>query len=183
MKILGIVGSIRDGNTLIMVNRATQAIRNFADVELLHLKNLKFTFCNGCLKCDETGWCCLKDDMNDVLDKMKEADGYIIGTPTRWGLMSGELKSFLDRLNPLATSELLEGKKAVILAVGQSQENEEDGESIRTACASVETFCNNAGIEVLSTICAYECLKERDILEYENMLQQCAKAAEQLINN
>lgn len=183
MKILSIVGSVRDGNTLIMVNNATQAICNFADVEMIHLKNLKFSFCNGCLKCDETGMCYLKDDMNEVIDKMKEADGFIIGTPTRWGLLSGELKSFFDRLNPLAVSELLEGKKAVILAVGQSKENGEDAESIRTACTSVETFCNNAGIEVLATVCAYGCLEENDILEYENMLQQCAKAAKQLINN
>lgn len=182
MKIVSIVGSLRKGNTLSMVEVANKVIAPNAEIEIIALGNLSFSFCTGCLQCDETKVCCIDDDMNEVIEKIKIADALIIGTPTRWGLLSGELKCFLDRLNPLATTGELEDKKALIFAVGQSEKGTEDAESVKLACASIETFCDNAGIEVVDSVCAYNCLSENDVLGDKTVLSACENAARMLIN-
>lgn len=183
MKIISIVGSTRNGNTLNMVNCASNSIESEVDVEIIHLKDLNFSFCNGCLTCDENGECSLEDDMGTVIEKVKNADGFIIGTPTRWGLLSGELKTFFDRLNPLAATEELAGKKAIIFAVGQTEENSDDGESIQLAYESVKTFCENADIEVVDKVLAYECIEKEDVTNNNSILKACIIAAQSLINS
>lgn len=178
MKIIGIVGSIRRGNTYAMVESACQALTE-CDVELVHLKDISLNHCDGCLECDETGGCHLGDHMSDLVTRIKEADGYIFGTPARWSLLSGELKTFFDRLNPLAVPELLAGKKAIIFSVGQSEGN--DNESIKLAADSVRFFCDNAEIEVVDIIIASDCLKAEDLIEkHPAYLHECKKSAEKL---
>lgn len=181
MKIVGIVGSNRRGNTLEMVKEACNAISSKADVKLIMLGDLTFSFCDGCLKCDDTGECHIDDDMKVAIEQIKAADGLIIGTPARWGLMSGELKSFLDRLNPLAKPESLSGKKAVAFAVGQSEEDTDDAESVRLACASVETFCENSGIEIIDTVLVYNCLEVGDIEGNSKAFKKCKEASIKLL--
>jgi len=181
MKIVSIIGSTRRGNTFAMVNAASKAICNDAEVEILMLGDMTYTFCDGCLQCDETGECHIDDDMNSAVEKIKAADGLIIGTPARWGLMSGELKTFFDRLNPLASPELLAGKKAIAFAVGQSEEDTDDAESVRLACASIETFCENADIEVVDRVCVYDCLEKNDIDGNSKAFKQCEAAAIKLL--
>jgi multimeric flavodoxin WrbA len=145
------------------------------------LGDLAYTFCDGCLQCDDTGACHLNDDMKTAIETVKSADGLIIGSPTRWGLLSGELKSFLDRLNPLARPELLSGKKAIVFAVGQSDEDSEGAESVKLACASIATFCENADIEVIDKVCAFGCLEEHDVEDDSKVLQCCMDAARKLV--
>ncbi|RNE89801.1 NAD(P)H-dependent oxidoreductase [Marichromatium sp. AB32] len=48
MKVLAVVGSIRRGNTYTMVEAAAQAL-NCCDVDLINLKDISITHCNGCL--------------------------------------------------------------------------------------------------------------------------------------
>ncbi len=175
MRILAVVGSIRRGNTYAMVEAACHAL-NESDIELIHLKDLDFKMCDGCLSCDESGLCTYDDDMSRLLDDVKKADGFIFGTPARWSLLSGELKVFFDRLNPLAVPELLKGKKAIIFAVGQTEG--EEAESITIAADSVKAFCDNAGIEVVDTVIAKNCL-EADSLITNNLviLDKCRNSA------
>ncbi len=103
MRILAIVGSARRGNTYAMVEAATHELSAKAcDVELIHLRDIKLEVCDGCLACDEEGKCVIEDDMEKILPDVAQADGFIFGTPARWSLLSGELKVFIDRSNPLA---------------------------------------------------------------------------------
>lgn len=182
MKIIGLVGSNRDGNTLRMVSAALDAIGGRGQARLVKLSELSFSPCDGCLECDETGTCHFSDDMSELVEEVESADGLVLGTPTRWGLLSGELKAFLDRLNPLARPESLAGKKAIVLAVGQSEESSEEGASIESACASVATFCDNADVEIVDRVCAYGCLNADDILG-RPVLARCAAAGVRLIES
>jgi multimeric flavodoxin WrbA len=119
--------------------------------------------------------------MKAAVKAIKLADGLIIGSPARWGLLSGELKSFLDRLNPLAGPESLSGKKAIVFAVGQSEEDSEDAESVKLACKSMETFCESADIEVVDRVCAFGCLGSHDVEEDAAVLRKCRAAAKRLV--
>lgn len=181
MKIMAIVGSSRRGNTYSMVEAATHALSN-PDIEFIHLKDFSINFCDGCLTCDESGKCHINDEMSDLLERIKEADGFIFGTPSRWSLLSGELKVFLDRLNPLAVPELLKGKKAIIFATGQSKN--EDIESIELAANSIKSFCENAEIEVIDIVLAEDCLEPEDLIsKYPQTLEKCKNSALKLYNS
>jgi len=175
MKVVGIVGSNRRGNTYSMVEAACHALEGF-DVELIHLHGLMTKMCDGCLTCDNTGECHIQDRVRTVMDKIKEADGFVFGTPARWSLLSGELKVFFDRLNPLAVPELLNEKKAIVFAVGQCEG--EEAKSIKLAAKSVKYFCDNAGIEVIDTVIAEGCQQPTDVMtKHPEVLDKCRKSA------
>lgn len=178
MRILAVVGSSRRGNTYAMVEAACYALADF-DVELVHLKDVAVEFCDGCLTCDDTGECHVQDGMANLVISAAEADGFVFGTPARWGLLSGELKTFLDRLNPLAAPEKLAGKLAIVFAVGQCEGDE--AQSITSAADSVIAFCADAGIQVIDSVVAEGCLEQDSLIrEHPEILEKCKSAAERL---
>ncbi len=181
MKIVAISGSRRHGNSFAMVEAACRALKGRCSLTRVDLGNVDCRPCDGCLRCDKTGACRLKDDMQKILPKIAEADGFIIATPARWSLLSGELKVFLDRLNPLAMRELLKGKKAIIFAAGQSSKAQ--GESVRLARDSVAFFCDNAGIDVVDSVLAYGLLLPSDIKKTPAVLKKCEKASVKLLQS
>ena len=147
MKIVAIIGSTRNGNSFSMVQSIKDTIvAAGVELEIVHLRDVSIGFCDGCLSCDETGRCHLDDDMNQIMEKVKNTDGLVLASPARWSLLSGQMKVFMDRLNPLASIEALANKKAIIFAVGQTKKEEDN--SISIAAESMESFCDNAGIEV-----------------------------------
>ena len=52
----------------------------------------------------KTSKCVIKDDMNDLVEKVINADVLVFATPIYFYEMSGQLKTFLDRCNPLFPS-------------------------------------------------------------------------------
>ncbi len=186
MKILAVAGSCRDGNTRYLVDLAIKNISDYDrnnDIEIkkIHLKDFYINFCSGCLECDMTGECTYHDDMSDIISFVRDSDALILATPARWGLLSGEMKTFLDRLNPLAVKEELRDKRAIIVAVGQSEE--EEAESIKCAADSLVTFCENAGICVVKTVIVCGCYDSSDVASKSNYLNACESAVEKLITN
>ncbi len=71
------------------------------DIELIRLKNKRINFCRGCLACQKTEKCVIKDDAVEIAGKVKEADTLVFVTPIYYYEMSGQMKTLLDRLNPL----------------------------------------------------------------------------------
>lgn len=106
MKVLGIVGSPREGgNTEIMMAEALAAAKESgAETEMMTLVGKQISGCQGCYSCMKTGKCVIDDDMQLFYPKLLEADGIIIGTPVyNWGV-SGQVKVFIDRNNSLAVA-------------------------------------------------------------------------------
>jgi len=178
MRIVAVVGSNRRGNTYAMVEAACHALRDF-EVELLHVKGMLGESCDGCLQCDESGDCHVDDPMRKAVADIAKADGLVLGTPARWALLSGELKVFLDRLNPLAVKGSLAGKKALLLVVGQCEGD--DAWSIKSALESLKSFCRSAGIEVVADVQAQGCLNADDVIaRHPAILVDCRTAAQLL---
>lgn len=71
------------------------------EVEALSLRNKTLEFCRGCLACQKTLQCVIKDDANDIVEKMGKADVLVFATPIYYYEMCGQLKTLLDRANPL----------------------------------------------------------------------------------
>ena len=74
-------------------------------VELLSLKGKKIQYCIGCLSCIKTGKCVQKDDAPEILEKLRRADVLVFATPIYYYEMSGQMKTLLDRMNPLSSSD------------------------------------------------------------------------------
>lgn len=183
MKIIAVIGSLRDGNTKFLVDSMVDDIEHDVKVNIqkIHLKNIKMGFCNGCLSCDNTGKCNIDDDMSQIVGEIRNADGFIFATPARWGLLSGEIKTFFDRLNPLAVKEELAGKACVNVVVGQSEES--DKESIDLAARSLKIFCENSGIEVVDTTLVCGCYGSKDAESKSAYIELCLQAGRKLVNN
>ena len=99
MKILGLSCSPRrQGNTEILLDVVLQgAKQEGAEVELYSLAGKDIKPCDGCRACGETGECHIKDDMQDLYNKLLAADGIIFGTPIYFYSMAAQAKTVIDR--------------------------------------------------------------------------------------
>lgn len=77
------------------------AIAGGNEVFKVNIKDMDLRFCIGCLSCLNTGKCVIQDGMNEIYDKVQNADVLVFATPIYYYEMAGQLKTFLDRLNPL----------------------------------------------------------------------------------
>jgi multimeric flavodoxin WrbA len=59
----------------------------------------------GCLLCQQTQKCVINDDVESILNKVKSADAIVFAMPIYYYEMSGQMKTLLDRLNPLFPSD------------------------------------------------------------------------------
>lgn len=73
--------------------------------EEISLKGKELKYCIGCLACQKTQRCVQKDDALWIADKMKDADTLVFSTPIYYYEMSGQMKTLLDRMNPLYSSD------------------------------------------------------------------------------
>ncbi len=102
-KVLVISTSLRaKSNSEFLTERLTAGAREAGhEVEVVSLKGKTMGFCVGCLACQKTQECVLKDDANLLAEKVKGADTVVFATPIYYYEMSGQMKTLLDRLNPL----------------------------------------------------------------------------------
>ena len=145
--IIGINGSPhKDGTTVMALNRILESSKNHgAIVKLIHLVDKNINPCKGCYSIDPKLCkypCNIKDDMQDILNLMLRADGFVFATPVYWFNMSGLMKNFIDRLTNLATRGYkLEGKIGVFIA---SSKEDEGGKVI--ASMSMALALNHLGL-------------------------------------
>ncbi len=107
MKVVGINGSPRkDGNTSILIDTVfSQLDSEGIETERIQLGGKKIRGCMACLKCFENKdrHCSNDSDiLNELLDKMIEADGIIVGSPTYFANVTAEVKALIDRAGIVA---------------------------------------------------------------------------------
>ena len=105
--ILVISTSLRPRSTSdILTERLVAGARDAGhQVEEISLKGKELKYCIGCLACQKTQRCVQKDDALWIADKMKDADTLVFSTPIYYYEMSGQMKTLLDRMNPLYSSD------------------------------------------------------------------------------
>ncbi len=91
------------------------------EVEHVSLKGKTISFCIGCMSCQKTQKCVLKDDAVAIAEKVREADTLVFVTPIYYYEMSGQMKTLLDRMNPLYTSDY-RFRKVYMLSVAAEDE-------------------------------------------------------------
>lgn len=106
-KVLLIATSLRGGsNSDILAKECERGAKQAGhDTELISLKEKDIQFCIGCLACQRSGACVRKDDVEEIMAKVKEAEVLIFATPIYYYEMCGQMKTLLDRLNPLYSTD------------------------------------------------------------------------------
>ncbi len=101
MKVIAFNGSARkDGNTSILIKTVLERIEAAGiETELIWLGNKPLGGCMACYKClkNKDGRCAQDDLMNEYLEKMLQADGIILGSPTYFADVSCNMKALIER--------------------------------------------------------------------------------------
>jgi len=105
-RVIAFNGSPRkDWNTATLLEKALEgASSKGAKTDLIHLYDANFKGCTSCFSCKvrggkSYGHCAMKDELTPVLKRIEEeADAIILGSPMYFGTITGEMKSFMERL-------------------------------------------------------------------------------------
>lgn len=92
----------KGGNSDVLAQKfAEGAVSAGNEVKTVAVRDLDLKFCTGCLYCQSHGRCVINDGMNALYSDFESADVLVFATPVYYYSVSGQLKTFLDRLNPL----------------------------------------------------------------------------------
>ena len=104
MRIIAVNGSPRKNwNThMLLAHCQNGAKESGAETELVNLYDVDFKGCTSCFACKRKGivveQCAMKDDLEPVLQKIRECDALVLGSPIYFASVTGEMRSFLERL-------------------------------------------------------------------------------------
>lgn len=97
------------------------------EVEKIGLWDKTINFCWGCLACQKTGRCVIHDDADAIARKMLTADVIVFATPIYYYEMSGQMKTMLDRGNPLYSSDYAFREIYLLATAADTDESAMDG--------------------------------------------------------
>lgn len=99
MKVILVNGSPKQkGCTYTALTEAAKTLNECGiETEIYWVGNKPIAGCIGCGACGRTGRCFNEDTVNPFVEKAKEADGFIFGSPVHYAAASGALTSFMDR--------------------------------------------------------------------------------------
>lgn len=197
MNVLAINGSPRKKwNTATLLEKALKgAAAQGATTELVHLYDLTYKGCTSCFACKmidgpSNGRCAMQDELRPVLEKIEtEVDVLILGSPIYFGQMTGEMRSFLERLlfAPLVYSQPPRSvfpraiKTAVIYTMNVGQEvSKQVGYEVMFNSTKA-SMSRNFGIEA-ETLCCFDTYQFADytkvVMEYMDPVKKAARRAE-----
>lgn len=172
MQVLIVVGSQREGNSLRIGNKIKETFdKQNIKTELVIPGKQKINLCTGCLECDETNKCIYDDDMKRNLELFDKSDYIVFITPSRFSLLSGDLKIFIDRLNPLCSICDFSSKKFIGISVGQTSKEDK---YVDSSLNSLIEFSNNCNMNNILNYKFYNCYGEND-LEISNINKMCSE--------
>lgn len=99
MKVLLLNGSPKaNGCTYTALCEVAGALeKNGIETEIVQVGMAPIAGCIGCGACMRTGKCFMEDGVNEFVEKAKQADGFVFGSPVHYAAASGAVTSFLDR--------------------------------------------------------------------------------------
>jgi len=114
MKVLLVNGSPhKKGCTYTAITEVEKTLNEEGiDTEILWIGTKPLAGCTSCLKCAEIGHCSFDDRVNDFLEIVDDADGFIFGSPVHYAAAGGAITSFMDRV---FYSDLVGGRQSFYL--------------------------------------------------------------------
>ena len=122
MKVLGICGSPRDGATEFLLKNALKDLESESiETQFITVRDKDISPCTHCNECVDTkGKCSIYDDMDEIYDALREADGIILASPIHFGSISAQLKAVIDRCQAMIMEDLdiFKNKVGISIVVG-----------------------------------------------------------------
>ena len=102
-KVIVISTSLRHGsNSDMLAEKFAEGAKAAGnEVEKISLVGKNIQFCKGCMACQKMGRCVIKDDVNDIMAKVLNADVVVWAPPIYYYEMSGQMKTLIDRMNAM----------------------------------------------------------------------------------
>lgn len=97
------------------------------DVETVNLAGKNIAFCRGCMACMKTQRCVIHDDADAIREKMLHAEVIVWATPVYYYSCSGQMKTMIDRGNPLYTSDYAFRETYLLASAAEEETNAVDG--------------------------------------------------------
>jgi multimeric flavodoxin WrbA len=123
LKVLLISGSPKaEGNTAQLMKECARVIEaRGVKTEIVSLSDKKIESCIACGKCSELGYCSQEDGLNEILKKVRESQGFIVGSPVYFGTARGDVMAALQRIGYVSrkTDNFLSGKVGGAIAVAR----------------------------------------------------------------
>lgn len=184
MKVLCINGSPKaTGSTARIIEKIAEGIHSVepSTVSTYVLNKLNIGYCQGCRECSYLGRCVQNDDMVPIISDLLTSDFVVVGSPSYWGDITGQLKVFIDRCLPLCeVSEgrtvVPAGKFGISVAVRTGRSKEENEHIVGT----IEHFFGHLGITPITSYMVQQVESPRDldnkpeILDEAYALGRCA---------
>lgn len=100
MKVILFNGSPnKEGSTYLALKIIEEELKKEGiETEIIWFGNGSFNDCIGCKKCYEIKKCVFDDGVNELVEKCRNADGFIFGSPTYYSHPTGRILSYLDRM-------------------------------------------------------------------------------------
>ena len=105
MKLIAVCGSARkQGNTAKMLHQVIEGAKSVgAETEFVNLFDLNYKDCISCYACKlknskSYGHCMQNDELKPLLERIEQSDVIVLGSPIYYGNLSGQMRSFTDRL-------------------------------------------------------------------------------------
>ena len=121
-KVLLMCASPRKGNTAQVLSECARIIEdNGLETETVYLRGKKIESCTACGKCAKIHRCNIDDGLNDIIDKIRESKGFIVGTPVYFGTARADLMAALQRIGyvSMASDHFLSWKVGGPIAVAR----------------------------------------------------------------
>lgn len=96
-------------------------------VEKVCLYDKTIGFCKGCLACLKSHRCVIHDDADIIAQKMRQADVLVFATPIYYYEMCGQMKTMLDRANPLFDSDYRFREVYLLAAAAEDEDSTVEG--------------------------------------------------------
>jgi multimeric flavodoxin WrbA len=123
VKIVLLSGSPKpNGNTAQLMQECSKEIEALGvEAEIVSFAGKKIEACIACGRCSKEGKCGLDDGLNEIIDKIRTADGLIVGTPVYFGTARGDVMCALQRIGYVSmnTDRFLAGKIGGPIAVAR----------------------------------------------------------------
>jgi multimeric flavodoxin WrbA len=112
----------REGNTMLLLGECAKVMEaEGVEAEIFSFAGKEIKSCIACGRCGELGRCAQKDPVNEIIAKVREARGFVVGTPVYFGTARGDLMSALQRIGMVskATGGFLSRKIGGPIAVAR----------------------------------------------------------------
>ena len=172
-KAICILGSPKaNGNTTAIASAALRALEACGwQTALVRLSERNIGYCRGCKTCYQRGECVQDDDVKTIVSDMLSADLVIVASPSYWGGVTAQLKTFIDRCTPYCNQNskklpVTTSAKGAAIAVRAGHHKQENLDLVQT----VEHFLGHLEIPLVASFTAEGVDSAADLQRQPNFL-------------